>query len=190
MHDCKLTREYREREKAEVLMRFRTFAERSTWKKARISRELGVSLSTVDRWLHGHNKIMLASMLEIRRFLEERERDCSPVRWRIPDPLSTKPRALDEPGRRGIGRALSWNWRLCLDNPGGKFALYMPRLSKRWQLSELHWLDDHVYATPTLRGIKFVGGFDCPAILVKGSLQEAKRRLDMLIGFTTPEIMD
>jgi hypothetical protein len=38
--------------------------------------------------------------------------------------------------------------------------------------------------------IKFVVGFDCPAILVKGSLQEAKRRLDMLIGFTTPEITD
>jgi hypothetical protein len=52
---------------------FRTFAKRSTWKKARISRELGVSLSTVDRWLDGHDKIMLASMLEIRRFLEERE---------------------------------------------------------------------------------------------------------------------
>lgn len=39
--------------------------------------------------------------------------------------------------------------------------------------------------------IKFVGGgFDCPAILVKGSLQEAKRRLDMLIGSPTPEITD
>jgi hypothetical protein len=37
MHDYKLTRERREREKAEVLMRFRTFAEGSTWKKARIS---------------------------------------------------------------------------------------------------------------------------------------------------------
>ena len=71
MHDYKLTRERREREKAEVLMRFRTFAERSTWKKARLSRELGVSLSTIDRWLHGHDKIMLASMLEIRRFLRE-----------------------------------------------------------------------------------------------------------------------
>ena len=73
MHDYKLTRERREREKAEVLMRFRTFAEGSTWKKARISRELGVSLSTVRRWLDGHDKIMLASMLEIRRFLEEWE---------------------------------------------------------------------------------------------------------------------
>ena len=73
MQDYKLTRERREREKAETLMRFRTFAKRSTWKKARISRELGVSLSTVDRWLDGHDKIMLASMLEIRRFLEERE---------------------------------------------------------------------------------------------------------------------
>jgi hypothetical protein len=38
--------------------------------------------------------------------------------------------------------------------------------------------------------IKFVGSVDCPAILVKGSLQEAKRRLDMLIGFPTPEITD
>jgi hypothetical protein len=73
MQDHKLTRERREREKAEALMRFRTFAKRSTWKKARMSRELGVSLSTVNRWLDGHDKIMLASMLEIRRFLEERE---------------------------------------------------------------------------------------------------------------------
>jgi hypothetical protein len=36
--------------------------------------------------------------------------------------------------------------------------------------------------------IKFVVGFHCPPIHVRGSLQEAKRRLDMLIGFTTPEI--
>jgi len=41
--------------------------------KARISRELGVSLPTVDRWLAGHHKILLASMLAIRRFLEEWE---------------------------------------------------------------------------------------------------------------------
>ena len=47
--------------------------ERSKWKKARISRELGVSLSTVDRWLAGHDKILLASMLAIRRFLGEWE---------------------------------------------------------------------------------------------------------------------
>ena len=67
-------KERREREKVEVLTRFRAFAERSKWKKARISREVGVSLSTVDRWLGGHNKILLASMLEIRRFLQERER--------------------------------------------------------------------------------------------------------------------
>jgi hypothetical protein len=74
MHDYELTKEGREQEKVKVLMRFRTFAKRSTWKKARISRELGVSLSTVDRWLGGHDKIRQASMLEIRRFLEERER--------------------------------------------------------------------------------------------------------------------
>jgi Homeodomain-like domain len=73
MQDYKLTRERREREKTETLMRFRSFAKRSAWKKARISRELGVSLSTIDRWLDGHDKIMVASMLEIRRFLEERE---------------------------------------------------------------------------------------------------------------------
>jgi hypothetical protein len=36
--------------------------------------------------------------------------------------------------------------------------------------------------------IKFVVGVGGPTILVKGSLQEAKRRLDLLIGFTTPEI--
>lgn len=75
MHDHELTKERREREKTEVLKRFRSFAKRSTWKKSRISRELGVSLSTVDRWLNGHDKIMLASMLEIRRFLAERERN-------------------------------------------------------------------------------------------------------------------
>jgi hypothetical protein len=75
MHDHELTKELREREKAEVLKRFRSFAKRSAWKKSRISRELGVSLSTVDRWLDGHDKIMLASMLEIRRFLTKRERD-------------------------------------------------------------------------------------------------------------------
>jgi Homeodomain-like domain len=74
MHDHELTKERREREKAEVLKRFRSFAKRSTWKKSQVSRELGVSLSTVDRWLDGHDKIMLASMLEIRRFLAERER--------------------------------------------------------------------------------------------------------------------
>jgi len=63
----------REREKAGILRRFRTFAERSEWKKARIFRELGVSLSTVDRWLGGQDKILLASMLAIRRVLEKWE---------------------------------------------------------------------------------------------------------------------
>jgi hypothetical protein len=66
-------KERREREKVEVLMRLRSFAERSRWKKARLSRELGVSTSTVDRWLDGQDNILLASMFEIRRFLEERE---------------------------------------------------------------------------------------------------------------------
>ena len=74
MRDYKPRKEEREREKTEVLMRFRAFAKRSTWKKARICRELGVSLSTLDRWLDGHNQILLASMLEIRKFLQERER--------------------------------------------------------------------------------------------------------------------
>ena len=62
-------KERREREKVEVLARFRAFVERSKWKKVRISREVGVSLSTFDRWLGGHDKILLASMLDIRRFL-------------------------------------------------------------------------------------------------------------------------
>jgi len=66
-------KERREREKAEVLERFRRFAERSKWKKVRISRELGVSLSTVERWLNGHETILVASMLAIRRFLRDRE---------------------------------------------------------------------------------------------------------------------
>src|ERR1700738_4656230 len=56
-------RERREREKVEILMRFRSFAERSKWKKARLSRELGVSISTVERWLDGQENILLASML-------------------------------------------------------------------------------------------------------------------------------
>jgi hypothetical protein len=63
----------REREKVEILMRLRSFAERSKWKKARLSRELGVSIFTVDRWLDGQDNILLASMFAIRRFLEQRE---------------------------------------------------------------------------------------------------------------------
>jgi hypothetical protein len=38
--------------------------------------------------------------------------------------------------------------------------------------------------------IKFVVGVGGPTILVKGSLQEAKCRLDTLIGLTTPEIKE
>jgi transcriptional regulator with XRE-family HTH domain len=63
----------RECEKVEILMRLRSFAERSKWKKARLSRELGVSISTLDRWLDGQDNILLASMFAIRRFLEQRE---------------------------------------------------------------------------------------------------------------------
>jgi transcriptional regulator with XRE-family HTH domain len=66
-------KEHRAREKVEVLIRLRRFAERSKWKKARLSRELGVSVSTVERWLDGQENILLASLLDIRRFLEERE---------------------------------------------------------------------------------------------------------------------
>jgi AraC-like DNA-binding protein len=66
-------KEHRAREKVEVLIRLRRFAERSKWKKARLSRELGVSVSTVERWLDGQENIFLASVLDIRRFLEERE---------------------------------------------------------------------------------------------------------------------
>ena len=36
-----------------------------------------------------------------------------------------------------------------LDKPGGKVASTC-LLSECWQFSELHGLDDHVYATPTL----------------------------------------
>jgi hypothetical protein len=63
-------KERREHEKAEVLSRLRIFAEHSKWKKARLSRELGVSISTVERWLDGQDNILLASMFTIRRFLE------------------------------------------------------------------------------------------------------------------------
>jgi transcriptional regulator with XRE-family HTH domain len=73
MHDHKPTIRLRTREKTEVIARFRAFAEQSAWKKARISRELGVSLTTVDRWLAGHDNITVASMLEIRRLLEQSE---------------------------------------------------------------------------------------------------------------------
>jgi transcriptional regulator with XRE-family HTH domain len=66
-------REHREREKVEVLIRLRSFAKRSKWKKARLSRELGVSISTIERWLDGQENIFLASVLAIRRFLDERE---------------------------------------------------------------------------------------------------------------------
>jgi transcriptional regulator with XRE-family HTH domain len=65
--------EHRASERGEVLIRLRRFAERSKWKKARLSRELGVSVSTLERWLAGQENIFLASVLEIRRFLEERE---------------------------------------------------------------------------------------------------------------------
>jgi transcriptional regulator with XRE-family HTH domain len=73
MHEQKSRGRFREMEKIEVMARFRAFAKRSAWKKARISRELGVSPTTVDRWLAGHDNILVASMLEIRRFLEQRE---------------------------------------------------------------------------------------------------------------------
>jgi hypothetical protein len=48
------------------------------------------------------------------------------------------------------GGVLNRKGRLCLENPSRKLALYMHRLSKRWQLSELPRLHDRVYATPTL----------------------------------------
>jgi len=63
----------RKHEKVEVLARLRSFAERSKWKKARLSRELGVSISTIERWLDGQENIFLASMFAIRQFLEKRE---------------------------------------------------------------------------------------------------------------------
>jgi hypothetical protein len=36
-----------------------------------MEKSANLSLSTVDRWLAGHDKILLASMLAIRRLLEE-----------------------------------------------------------------------------------------------------------------------
>jgi hypothetical protein len=68
-------KERREHEKAGILTRFRNFSKRSTWGKTRLSRELGVSRSSVDRWLDGDNQILLSSMFKIRQFLEERERE-------------------------------------------------------------------------------------------------------------------
>jgi hypothetical protein len=72
MHDTSVVGR-REQEKEEALRRFRIFAERSMWKKVRLSRELGVSVTTIRKWLDGHENITVASMLEIRRFLQERE---------------------------------------------------------------------------------------------------------------------
>lgn len=72
MHDYAYMKERREREKVEILSRFRKFFEGSTWGKTRLSRELGVSITSVDRWLDGHDQILLASMLKIRRFLDRR----------------------------------------------------------------------------------------------------------------------
>ena len=74
MTACKRSKNRREHEKAELLARLRNFSERSTWGITRLSRELGVSITSVDRWLDGHNQILVASMFKIRRFLEERER--------------------------------------------------------------------------------------------------------------------
>ena len=73
MRNFKHTKERREREKVETLTRFREFFARSAWGKSRLSRELGVSITSVERWLDGHNRILVASMFKIRRFLEQRQ---------------------------------------------------------------------------------------------------------------------
>ena len=71
MNDYKYIKSLRDLEKAAVLRRFRHFFEKSDLGKTRLSRELGVSISSVERWLGGHDQILLASMLKIRRFLEQ-----------------------------------------------------------------------------------------------------------------------
>src|SRR6516162_7773117 len=58
MTACKRSKNRREHEKAELLAHLRNFSERSTWGKTRLSRELGVSITSVDRWLDGHNQIL------------------------------------------------------------------------------------------------------------------------------------
>src|ERR1700693_6646191 len=89
----------RKHEKVEILMRFRSFAERSKWKKARLSRELGVSISTIERWLDGQQNILLASVLAIRHFLEEWEASAELPeglgRVYIPKEVKGSARALD-----------------------------------------------------------------------------------------------
>jgi hypothetical protein len=64
MRDHTQINERREHEKAELLSRFRDFFERSTWGKTRLSRELGVSITSVDRWLDGNNHIPAADFWE------------------------------------------------------------------------------------------------------------------------------
>jgi hypothetical protein len=107
-------KERREREKVEILMRFRSFAERSKWKKARLSRELGFSISTIERWLDGQQNILLASVLAIRHFLEEWESSAELVeglgRFYIPKELKGSARAFnprESPKPIRFGRTVS-----------------------------------------------------------------------------------
>jgi hypothetical protein len=77
MHDYELTKERREREKAQVLLRFRTFAKRSTWKKARMQAKTAeavrilkarqptrimIAIGSEDRW---------HLQLALRRFMRD-----------------------------------------------------------------------------------------------------------------------
>jgi transcriptional regulator with XRE-family HTH domain len=107
-------KERKEREKVEILMRFRSFAERSKWKKARLSRELGVSISTIERWLDGQQNILLASVLAIRQFLEEWESSAELTegsgRFDTPKELPGSAQGFDHQSPKAIrfGRTVSW----------------------------------------------------------------------------------
>ena len=77
-----------------------------------------------------------------------------------------------------------WDWELSLRDNGdpGYVAIVPLRDGKlfKYKIKPEIWHNEWA--------IKFVGvGFDT-LIFIRGTLQEAKRHLDMLIGFDTPEI--
>jgi hypothetical protein len=82
-----------------------------------------------------------------------------------------------------------WDWELSLrdaqeDVDCGYVAVVPLKDGHRFEHKLKPPFSHHEWA------IKFVVGFHCPPIHVRGSLQQAKRCLDMLIGFTTPEIKE
>jgi hypothetical protein len=81
-----------------------------------------------------------------------------------------------------------WDWELSLrdaqeDVEAGYVAVVPLKNGRRFEYEIKPPFSHDEWA------INIVGaGFDCPTILVKGSLQEAKRKLDLLLRADTPEI--